>query len=165
MVLKVPGVAPSADTYVTVYPSGQASPLAAPLVREHATRHAVSVEPPRDPSHGDLATTAAMVLAKEAKSNPRALAEHIVETKAGDFDPSEFVDQYEVAVVDLLKKKQAGIKVTKETPRLAAQQTGNVIDLLKRSLEIEKKGGGGRKTKAPALVPTMPKAKKKQRAY
>ncbi len=39
----------------------------------------VSVEPPRDPSHGDLATNAAMVLAKQAKSNPRALAEKIVE--------------------------------------------------------------------------------------
>ena len=39
----------------------------------------VSVEPPRDPSHGDLATNAAMVLAKHAKTNPRALAEKIVE--------------------------------------------------------------------------------------
>ncbi|MEO1648908.1 MAG: arginine--tRNA ligase [Pseudomonadota bacterium] len=37
----------------------------------------VSVEPPRDPSHGDLATNAAMVLAKPAKTNPRALAEAI----------------------------------------------------------------------------------------
>jgi len=34
----------------------------------------VVVEPPRDMSHGDLATNAAMVLAKEAKTNPRALA-------------------------------------------------------------------------------------------
>ena len=39
----------------------------------------VTVEPPRDPSHGDLATNAAMVLAKQAKTNPRALAEQIVE--------------------------------------------------------------------------------------
>ncbi len=38
----------------------------------------VAVEPPRDPSHGDLATNAAMVLAKQAKTNPRALAEQIV---------------------------------------------------------------------------------------
>jgi arginyl-tRNA synthetase len=37
----------------------------------------VTVEPPRDPSHGDLATNAAMVLAKAAKTNPRALAEAI----------------------------------------------------------------------------------------
>ncbi|WP_295638532.1 arginine--tRNA ligase [Novosphingobium sp.] len=35
----------------------------------------VTVEPPRDPAHGDLATNAAMVLAKPAKMNPRALAE------------------------------------------------------------------------------------------
>ncbi len=40
-------------------------------------RKAVTVEPPRDPSHGDLATNAAMVLAKPAGTNPRALAETI----------------------------------------------------------------------------------------
>jgi arginyl-tRNA synthetase len=37
-------------------------------------RKAVAVEPPRDAAHGDLATNAAMVLAKPAGSNPRALA-------------------------------------------------------------------------------------------
>lgn len=37
-------------------------------------RRAVTVEPPRDASHGDLATNAAMVLAKPAGTNPRALA-------------------------------------------------------------------------------------------
>ncbi|MBU1756090.1 MAG: arginine--tRNA ligase, partial [Alphaproteobacteria bacterium] len=41
-------------------------------------RSNVAVEPPRDPAHGDLATNAAMVLAKQAKSNPRALADKIV---------------------------------------------------------------------------------------
>jgi arginyl-tRNA synthetase len=40
-------------------------------------RRGVTVEPPRDPSHGDLATNAAMVLAKSAGTNPRALAEAI----------------------------------------------------------------------------------------
>ncbi|UWQ98171.1 arginine--tRNA ligase [Rhodobacteraceae bacterium S2214] len=35
----------------------------------------VSVEPPRDAAHGDMATNAAMVLAKPAKMNPRAIAE------------------------------------------------------------------------------------------
>lgn len=40
-------------------------------------RRAVTVEPPRDPAHGDLATNAAMVLAKPAGTNPRALAEKI----------------------------------------------------------------------------------------
>ena len=42
-----------------------------------ANRKAVAVEPPREPSHGDLATNAAMVLAKGAGTNPRALAELI----------------------------------------------------------------------------------------
>ncbi len=41
-------------------------------------RRAVAVEPPRDPAHGDLATNAAMVLAKPAGTNPRALAALIV---------------------------------------------------------------------------------------
>jgi len=40
-------------------------------------RKAVTVEPPRDPAHGDMATNAAMVLAKSAGTNPRALAELI----------------------------------------------------------------------------------------
>ncbi|HYD25495.1 MAG TPA: arginine--tRNA ligase [Croceibacterium sp.] len=56
-------------------------------------RDAVSVEPPRDPAHGDLATNAAMVLAKPAKANPRALAERIVAQLAAD--PS--VDSAEIA--------------------------------------------------------------------
>lgn len=41
-------------------------------------RAAISVEPPRDPAHGDVATNAAMVLAKAAGMNPRALADLLV---------------------------------------------------------------------------------------
>ncbi len=46
----------------------------------------VTLEPPRDPSHGDMATNAAMVLAKQAKTNPRVLAQQIaakLEAEAG----------------------------------------------------------------------------------
>lgn len=39
----------------------------------------VTVEPPRDASHGDLSTNAAMVLAKPAALAPRAIAEALVE--------------------------------------------------------------------------------------
>lgn len=39
---------------------------------------AVAVEPPRDAAHGDMATNAAMVLARPAGQNPRALAEALV---------------------------------------------------------------------------------------
>ena len=37
----------------------------------------VTVEPPRDPAHGDMATNAAMVLAKPAKMNPRQIADDL----------------------------------------------------------------------------------------
>ncbi len=46
-------------------------------------RSNISVEPPRDPAHGDVATNAAMVLAKPAGANPRALAELLVAELAG----------------------------------------------------------------------------------
>jgi arginyl-tRNA synthetase len=39
----------------------------------------IAVEPPRDPTHGDLATNAAMVLAGPTKQNPMALAERLAE--------------------------------------------------------------------------------------
>ena len=44
----------------------------------------VAVEPPRDPLHGDMATNAAMVLAKPAKSNPREIAGKLVEKLGAD---------------------------------------------------------------------------------
>ncbi len=43
----------------------------------------VVVEPPRDPTHGDLATNAAMALAKDARQKPRELAEKIAEALRG----------------------------------------------------------------------------------
>jgi len=44
----------------------------------------VVVEPPRDPSHGDLATNAALVLAREARQNPKALGEALAEELRAD---------------------------------------------------------------------------------
>src|SRR6266702_4527285 len=44
----------------------------------------VVVEPPRDATHGDMATNAAMVLAKEAKAKPRDLADKIAERLRAD---------------------------------------------------------------------------------
>jgi arginyl-tRNA synthetase len=42
------------------------------------------IEPPRDPTHGDMATNAAMVLAKDAGKKPRHLAEAIAEKLRAD---------------------------------------------------------------------------------
>ncbi|MET0599350.1 MAG: arginine--tRNA ligase [Mesorhizobium sp.] len=46
----------------------------------------ISVEPPRDAAHGDLATNAAMVLAKSVGENPRSLAERLAAALADDAD-------------------------------------------------------------------------------
>ncbi len=46
----------------------------------------VTIEPPRDSSHGDVATNAAMVLAKPLGTNPRALADIIAEKLKEDAD-------------------------------------------------------------------------------
>ncbi|PBB85979.1 arginine--tRNA ligase [Mesorhizobium sp. WSM3876] len=46
----------------------------------------IAVEPPRDASHGDLATNAAMVLAKSTGQNPRVLAERLAAALRGNAD-------------------------------------------------------------------------------
>jgi arginyl-tRNA synthetase len=53
----------------------------------------ITVEPPRDPAHGDLATNAAMVLAKPAGKPPRALAELI----AAELRKLEAIEAAEIA--------------------------------------------------------------------
>jgi arginyl-tRNA synthetase len=53
----------------------------------------VVVEPPKDPTHGDMATNAAMVLAKEAKAKPRDLAEKI----AGRLRADDLVASVDIA--------------------------------------------------------------------
>jgi DNA end-binding protein Ku len=66
------------------------------------------------------------------------LAEHILKTKEGEFDPSEFVDHYEEAVVDMLKKKQAGIKVPTGKASEPPRNVINLMDALRRSVASEK---------------------------
>ncbi|MCS3445914.1 MULTISPECIES: non-homologous end joining protein Ku [Bradyrhizobium] len=54
------------------------------------------------------------------------LARHIVNQKAGRFDPEKFEDHYETALVDLINQKRSGKPITpKERPA-----TGNVVDLM-----------------------------------
>jgi DNA end-binding protein Ku len=69
------------------------------------------------------------------------LASHIIDTKVGHFDPSEFKDRYQDAVVDLIRAKRAG----KPLPTPTAPKPSNVVNLmdaLKRSLKTEKGGKG-----------------------
>ena len=78
------------------------------------------------------------------------LATHIVQTKAGHFDPAQSEDRYENALIDLLKKKEAGEKIepAKEGP---APQVVNLMDALRASIDAEKKKAPAPSTQAMAL--------------
>jgi len=64
------------------------------------------------------------------------LASHIVEMKAGHFDPSKFDDRYEDALKDLLKKKQEGRPIERPERREPTNVV-NLMDALRRSLALD----------------------------
>jgi len=66
------------------------------------------------------------------------IAEHILKTKTEDFDPSKFVDHYEEAVVEMLKKKQAGMTVPKGKASEQPRNVINLMDALRRSVASDK---------------------------
>ena len=82
------------------------------------------------------------------------LAGHIVSNKSGHFDPSRFEDRYENAIIDLLKKKEAGEKITpvRGTP---PPHVVNLMDALRASIDAEKK-----KAPAPSTQVRRPAKKK-----
>src|SRR5215468_9338829 len=85
------------------------------------------------------------------------LAAHIVETKAGHFDPKAAEDHYEKALIELLKNKQAGlttqpIKETEEAPRVI-----NLMDALRASIHA-----GAKKPAAASTGARRPAAAKKK---
>ena len=63
------------------------------VVPPDASIEGITLEPPKDPSHGDLATNAAMVLAKAAGQPPRVLAERLAPLIAVD----THIDKVEIA--------------------------------------------------------------------
>ena len=85
------------------------------------------------------------------------LAEHIIETKAGDFDPAVLEDHYRSTMVQMLRQKQ-----TQHAPRQAGrvkpsrENVISIMDSLKRSLAAETTRLKPRKTaaKAPAKKST-----------
>src|SRR5260370_6410848 len=69
------------------------------------------------------------------------LAEHILKTKRGHFDPAKFSDRYEDALKALIKAKQAG----KPAPAVPERPTNviNLMDALRRSVRSDRSGSGG----------------------
>jgi DNA end-binding protein Ku len=78
------------------------------------------------------------------------IAEHILESMEGHFQPAQFKDRYELALRKLVKKKSTGRKIEVEKPKTRDE---NVIDLreaLKRSIEGSKKRSAPKKRKSAA---------------
>ena len=82
------------------------------------------------------------------------LATHIVNTKSGHFDPSLFQDRYENALIDLLKKKEAG-ETIEPSREVAAPRVVNLMDALRASIGAEKK-----KAPAPSTEARRPAKRK-----
>jgi arginyl-tRNA synthetase len=79
----------------------------------------ITVEPPRDPTHGDMATNAAMVLAKDAGTKPRDLAQAIAERLSAD----PLIGAVEVAgpgFINITLKPAAWIETLRTAVRLGA---------------------------------------------
>jgi len=86
-----------------------------------------------------------------------AMAEQLVESLAGDFEPERFNDSYREQVLDLIAKKAAGEAFEAPEPAAAAPQ---VIDLM-AALEASVKAAKDARGRHPATVkPTSVKAVK-----
>src|SRR3546814_4199000 len=69
------------------------------------------------------------------------LAKHIIETKAGAFDPRSFDDRYDQALAELVRAKMEGREIKAPT-RPTEEKVVSLMDALRRSAEGGKAGGG-----------------------
>src|SRR6202051_216378 len=80
------------------------------------------------------------------------LAKHIVNQKAGHFEPDKFEDQYETALIDLINQKRAGKPIAaKERPR--GENVVDLMDALRKSLG----GDAAAATEAPKKSAKKPR--------
>jgi arginyl-tRNA synthetase len=86
----------------------------------------VVVEPPRDASHGDMATNAAMVLAKEANAKPRELADKFAEKLRAD-DLIASVDVAGPGFINLTLKPQVWADALRTVLREGASYGNSAI--------------------------------------
>ena len=88
-----------------------------------------------------------------------SLASHILDTKAGHFDPAKFKDKYELALRKLVKRKSAGKTI--EAPE-EKEDRSNVIDLmeaLRQSVKRKKKRAAAQRTNSDRRKTNRPRAR------
>jgi DNA end-binding protein Ku len=87
------------------------------------------------------------------------LAKHIIKKMTGKFDPGEFEDRYENALIELIRSKQKGTPI-KPQPTHRQANVINLMDALRRSVDAEKGAAPAKKSSST----TSSKAKGKTRA-
>src|ERR1700758_4007057 len=75
------------------------------------------------------------------------LAKHIVNQKSGNFEPENFEDHYEAALIDLINKKRAGVQIPAKAQPKSSGHVINLMDALKKSLASEKQAQPAAKAK------------------
>ena len=80
------------------------------------------------------------------------LAEHILDSKAAEFDPTTFHDRYEEALLAHLKTKQAGIIQERRQTFGPPHRVVNLMEALRRSVAGDTRGALPRKGAAAAGV-------------
>jgi DNA end-binding protein Ku len=85
------------------------------------------------------------------------LAKHIVNQNAGRFEPDKFEDQYETALVDLIKRKRAG----KPLPRRSVPGGENVVDLMARCVSASAMQSRQKTPRRPRSRARSPAARRK----
>ena len=73
------------------------------------------------------------------------LAEHILDSKASEFDPATFRDRYEEALLAHLKAKQAGTVPERRKTFAPPHRVVNLMEALRRSVAEDTKGAAARK--------------------
>jgi DNA end-binding protein Ku len=93
----------------------------------------------------------------EIKGEMLDLARHIIESKRGSFDPSEFDDRYDAAVAELVQAKAEG----REIPKPARKREAEVVDLmqaLRESAAATRKASTSRKAPRKGTAASRRKA-------
>jgi DNA end-binding protein Ku len=94
------------------------------------------------------------------------LASHILDTKAGHFDPSRFKDEFEMELRKLVKRKAAGKPIEYAEPAERPANVVNLMEALRQSVEGPKRSAAARSTRrrTKARKPPTPRRKRAKAA-
>ena len=85
------------------------------------------------------------------------IAEHILETKTGDFDPAYLEDRYRTSLVSLLREKKAQAPARTAVSAPSQKNVINLMDILKRSLSAERESATSKQKERRVAAAATPR--------